>query len=170
MLRDKNLIPLSHQHQRALALCVRIDRAHPISEGDLEAWQRELDLLFQEEIERHFLAEEDVIFTAAGSFSELLPLVEELRLDHSRLRETFSLARSRRLSADNLGAFAQRLSTHIRKEERELFEHMQRLLSSEQLASLGGRLEAALGNAVKACSLPDAATKLRPKRKSGDLA
>ena len=30
MLRDKSLIPLSHQHQRALALCVRIDRAQPI--------------------------------------------------------------------------------------------------------------------------------------------
>ena len=27
MLRDNNLIPLSHQHQHALALCVQIDRA-----------------------------------------------------------------------------------------------------------------------------------------------
>ena len=27
MLRDRNLIPLSHQHQHALALCVRLDRA-----------------------------------------------------------------------------------------------------------------------------------------------
>ena len=26
MLRDRNLIPLSHQHQHALALCVRLDR------------------------------------------------------------------------------------------------------------------------------------------------
>jgi len=39
MLRDKNLIPLSHQHQHALALCVRIERASPISADDLEAWQ-----------------------------------------------------------------------------------------------------------------------------------
>ena len=30
MLRDKNLIPLSRQHQHALALCVRIDRASPV--------------------------------------------------------------------------------------------------------------------------------------------
>jgi hypothetical protein len=29
MLRDKGLIPLSRQHQHALALCVRIERASP---------------------------------------------------------------------------------------------------------------------------------------------
>jgi hypothetical protein len=43
MLRDKSLIPLSHQHQRALALCVRIDRAQPIPDADLEAWQAEIE-------------------------------------------------------------------------------------------------------------------------------
>ena len=42
MLRDKNLIPLSHQHQRALALCVRIDRAQPIPDADLLTWQAEI--------------------------------------------------------------------------------------------------------------------------------
>jgi hemerythrin-like domain-containing protein len=34
MLRDKSLIPLSRQHQHALALCVRIERASPIPETD----------------------------------------------------------------------------------------------------------------------------------------
>jgi hemerythrin-like domain-containing protein len=167
MLRDKNLIPLSHQHQRALALCVRIDRAHPIAESDLEAWQQELANLFEQEIELHFLAEENVVFKAAESFPELLPLVEELKSDHCQLRETFSLARSRRLSADSLAALAQGLSVHIRKEERNLFECMQRLLSSQQLASVGKDLESALKDAVKICALPSTATELRPKRDSG---
>ena len=36
MLRDKSLIPLSRQHQRALALRVRIDRAQAIPATDLE--------------------------------------------------------------------------------------------------------------------------------------
>ena len=30
MLRDKNLVPLSRQHQHALALCVRINRAYSL--------------------------------------------------------------------------------------------------------------------------------------------
>jgi len=42
MLRDKNLIPLSHQHQHALALCVRLDRALQAGEVDAEAWQAEI--------------------------------------------------------------------------------------------------------------------------------
>ncbi len=65
MLRDKNLIPLSHQHQRALALCVRIDRAQPIPDADLEAWQAEIEQQFAQEIRIHFSAEESVLFPAA---------------------------------------------------------------------------------------------------------
>ena len=57
MLRDKSLIPLSHQHQRVLALCVRIDRAAPIQQKDLPAWQLEAAELFREEVAIHFAAD-----------------------------------------------------------------------------------------------------------------
>ena len=82
MLRDKSLIPLSHQHQRALALCVRIDRASPIDESELAAWQAEIGQIFQNEIGIHFAAEEHVVFPAARAFAELTPLVDELCADH----------------------------------------------------------------------------------------
>ena len=42
MLRDKNLIPLSRQHQHALALCVRIERAIQAGEIDTQAFQSEI--------------------------------------------------------------------------------------------------------------------------------
>ena len=164
MLRDKNLIPLSHQHQRALALCVRIDRAQPILEADLEEWQREMEQLIEQEIDLHFMAEEEVIFPTAERFPELIPLVEELKSDHTELRETFSRARSRRLAAENLAAFAEQLSVHIRKEERQLFERMQSLLSSEELADLGRSLEAGLKAAAHSCALPGEATRLRAQK------
>jgi len=121
MLRDKSLIPLSHQHQRALGLCVRIDRAQPIPTADLHAWQSEIELLFEQEIKFHFSAEENVLFPAARKFSELIPLLEELSADHTALRESFSQAIARRTSPEDLPIFAQRLATHIRKEERQLF-------------------------------------------------
>jgi len=161
MLRDKNLIPLSHQHQRALALCVRIDRAQPIPDGNLSAWQGEIEQLFEQEIEIHFLAEEQELFPAARRFGELTSLVDELIAEHAALRELFSQAEERRMSAESLAAFAQQLSAHIRKEERRLFEHMQQLMSPEELATLGMRLEAALKDAVKSCALRNEATKLR---------
>jgi hypothetical protein len=75
MLRDKNLIPLSHQHQRALALCVRVDRAQPIPAADLESWQTEIEQHFEQEIKIHFAAEEQVLFPTACRFPALVPLV-----------------------------------------------------------------------------------------------
>jgi hemerythrin-like domain-containing protein len=163
MLRDKSLIPLSRQHQRALALCVRIDRAQPIPDKDLLAWQAEMEQHFEEEIKIHFAAEEDVLFPAARQFTELIPLAEALVVDHAALRQLFSEAKARSISAESLPTFAQRFSAHIRKEERQLFERMQQLMSPPELASLGIRLEAALKDGAQTCILPNEATRLKPK-------
>lgn len=164
MLRDKNLIPLSHQHQRALALCVRIDRASPIAAADLEAWQSESAQLFQSEIAVHFAAEEQILFPAAAKFDELKSLVAELISEHGDLRKHFERACSGNLSSDDIANLAQRLSTHIRKEERQLFERMQGLMSREELAIIGGNLNEALKNAGESCILPSEATRLRPAK------
>jgi iron-sulfur cluster repair protein YtfE (RIC family) len=162
MLRDKNLIPLSHQHQHALALCVRIERASPIPEFNLPAWQEELTLLFKAEIGIHFAAEEAIVFPAARQFGELAPLVAELLEDHTFLRQVFSQAQMDALSAEELSGLAQRLSAHIRKEERRLFERMQALLSAQELSVLGQKLGEALQAVDESCILPDQATRLRP--------
>jgi hemerythrin-like domain-containing protein len=154
MLRDKNLIPLSHQHQHALALCVRIDRASPISDGDVDSWQSEIAQLWQSEIEIHFAAEERVLFPTARKFPELGSLVDELLADHARLRISFSDATANKMSGADLRVFASNLSAHIRKEERQLFEQMQKLIDPKELALFGQQLEEALKDAVQACALP----------------
>ncbi len=161
MLRDKNLIPLSHQHQRALALCVRIDRASPIHDSDLNAWQMEIAQLFRSEIEAHFSAEERILFPKAQRFAELSGLVDEPSAEHVELRICFSSAEKRKMSVEDLSVFAQKLSAHIRKEERQLFEGMQGLMSQEELTRAGKQLEEAFKDAAQACTLPDAATRLR---------
>jgi hemerythrin-like domain-containing protein len=161
MLRDTSLIPLSRQHQHALALCVRIDRASPIGDADLAPWQAEIALHFETEIRIHFAAEELALFPVARRFPELNPLVEELLFDHFMLREFFAKAEAHKMSATDLPAFAVLMSTHIRKEERQLFERMQELMSKEELALLGRGLEVALKDAAQACALPTEATRLR---------
>ncbi|MGO8793947.1 MAG: hemerythrin domain-containing protein [Candidatus Sulfotelmatobacter sp.] len=163
MLRDKSLIPLSHQHQHALALCVRIDRAQPIPAADLLAWQAEIEQHFAQEIDIHFMAEEKMLFPAARQFPELVPLVEELIADHGSLRGLFSQARARGMSTETLPMFAQKLSTHIRKEERQLFQQLQTLMTAEDLSQLGQHLEEALQHATQFCALTNEATSLKPK-------
>jgi hemerythrin-like domain-containing protein len=163
MLRDKNLIPLSHQHQHALALCVRLDRALQTGEVQVEAWQAEIQQIFAQEIRVHFAAEEREVFPAAARFLELHLLIGELLAEHGVLRGLFAQAASRSLGVAGLRRFADALSRHIRKEERELFESMQRLMTAEELARLGGRLGTALSEASGACLIPTEATRLRPK-------
>jgi hemerythrin-like domain-containing protein len=163
MLRDRSLIPLSRQHQHALALCVRLHRALQAGEVELEAWQTEIQHIFEQEIAVHFAAEEKEVFLPAAGFPELKPLTDELLSEHGVLRRLFTQAASRGLDATGLRALADTLSRHIRKEERELFEGMQRLMTREELAAVGRALEKALSEASDACLIPTEATRLRPK-------
>jgi hemerythrin-like domain-containing protein len=144
MLRDRNLIPLSHQHQHALALCVQIDRLLQAGAADVEALQAQIRTMFNLEIRWHFAAEEEALFPEAAAFAELKPLVDQLLAEHVSLRDYFARAERRELDAATLREFARLLSAHIRREERELFEACQRLFSAEKLAAVGGALEAVL--------------------------
>jgi hemerythrin-like domain-containing protein len=154
MLRNKNLVPLSRQHQHALALCVRIDRAALTDQSDLTAWQLEMEQHFRAEIRFHFAAEEQVLFPAARQFGELNPVVDQLLFDHAWLRAQFTNAEARKMCAQEITEFAQRLSAHIRNEERVLFERLQCLLTEEEMNSLGPQLDAALQDAEQSCILP----------------
>jgi hemerythrin-like domain-containing protein len=141
VLRSPALIPLSHQHQHALALCVKIERALKKREADVAHWNREAASLFSDEIRFHFEAEEKWIFPAAQRFPDLASLVIELLAEHAQMREAMKAAELGRLDAAALTRFVRLLSSHIRKEERRLFEEVQRLLPANVLATLGAQLK-----------------------------
>ena len=163
MLRDKNLVPLSRQHQHALALCVRLDRALQGGEVDGGAWSEEIRQIFAQEVATHFAAEEKVVFPAAAAFPDLHPLVEELLAEHLSLRDLFTRATTATLDVDSLRSFVDQLSSHIRKEERQLFEGLQQVMTPAEFARIGKALEEALADASTACILPNEATRLRPR-------
>ena len=154
MLRDKNLVPLSRQHQHALALCVRINRAPLSTPRELDAWQAEVQQHFEQEIQYHFAAEEAALFPAARRFPELKSLVDELVADHAQLRSSFTNAANRTLNREALRQLAELLSTHIRKEERQLFEGMQKQMPPEELQKIGVSLDTTLAVASQTCIVP----------------
>lgn len=143
MLRDKNLIPLSHQHQHALALCVRIGKAFTDAGAtpDVHPWEQEIVKQFDEEISFHFQAEEKLLFPVADQFQDLQDLVDALRIEHTLIRKNVERARMRQFTVTDLQVFTATLAEHIRKEERQLFERMQELLSPEQLDRLGREMQ-----------------------------
>jgi hemerythrin-like domain-containing protein len=145
VLRNPNLVELSRQHQHVLALCVRIVRAlrdgkrvHASDPKDLASWRNEVGLLYAAEVTYHFVVEERVVFPAAAKSGELKPLVAALTAEHGWLRA--QVARVAEMSAPQLVALAEKFSEHIRKEERELFEGMQRVCSAEELDLVGAEV------------------------------
>ncbi|HZQ24988.1 MAG TPA: hemerythrin domain-containing protein [Terriglobales bacterium] len=169
MLRDKSLIPLSHQHQHALALCVRIDRAAQAGDVDLEPWQAEIQQIYEQEIATHFSAEEKHLFPAARRIEGLQELASELLLEHAALRGHFLDAAARLMDRTQLKGFGEMLALHIRKEERQLFEGMQKAMSAEELSTIGAALADELKHSSDACLLPSAATRLKSKREIEDF-
>jgi hemerythrin-like domain-containing protein len=168
MLRDKSLVPLSHQHQHALALCVRIGKAFADAgeSPDVHPWEQEIVRHFDEEISFHFHAEEQYLFPRAAQVEELTELVDELRIEHTLLRRNVEKARARQFTVTDLQVFTASLSEHIRKEERQLFEAMQKVLSGEELASIGNLMQeyfAKSGMSAESCAIPVAA----PESSSG---
>src|SRR5947199_3790974 len=105
MLRDKSLIPLSRQHQHALALCVRIDRAKQAGDLCPEAWHAEIAAIFENEIRHHFDTEEKDVFPVCEKFTELRSLVQELLVEHSDLRSYFEQAKQGTMDREGLVAF-----------------------------------------------------------------
>ena len=110
---------------------------------------------YQAEIRGHFAAEEQVLFPAARAFSSVDPIVDELLADHELLRASFAKAEAQQMSAEELLEFARKLSEHIRKEERQLFERMQELMKADELNRIGKELDEALRDATQICALPN---------------
>ncbi|HET9698341.1 MAG TPA: hemerythrin domain-containing protein [Terriglobales bacterium] len=157
MLRDPALVPLSHQHQHALALCVRIGKAFEQSgeTPDVHPWELEIVKQFDEEIAFHFLAEEKHLFPLASQFEELWTLIDELRIEHTLLRRNVEKARARNFTVTDLQVFTASLSEHIHKEERQLFESLQRLLPADQLKSAGSAVASFLQQNGAISATPD---------------
>ena len=145
MLRDPSLIPLSHQHHNGLALGVLVRRAlaaDSSAEGVAALARRVIDR-YELELVNHFEIEEQVLFPACPS----LPLVDELLAEHRALESLVGNLRTGPSPA-LLHEFCDLLARHIRKEESQLFEHIQRAWSREELDRAGAEIDR---RAVRIC-------------------
>ena len=138
MLRDPSLIPLSSEHHDGLAMCVLTRRAlaNDASAGNIERLAQKVALRFEVQLANHFQVEEEVLFPVCGP----LPLVKELMAEHQELLALVDRLRAAP-SAYLLEQICERLTTHIRREERELFEHIQRVIPREILDRTGKEID-----------------------------
>jgi hemerythrin-like domain-containing protein len=144
--RHDALIPLSHQHQHALALAVIIRRRFGMERGE-KAWREEqvekIQKAWRAELKGHFEVEEGLLFPEMERCLGKIRLVEELLRDHAsvhgliKLLETFS-------QYPLLDGFAALLEAHVHKEERELFAEFEKKMPADEARKLGKEIEARL--------------------------
>ena len=134
MLRDPALIPLSRQHQHGLALGVLTRRAlaADASAANVAAQARRVVGQFELEFANHFEIEEQVLFPTCGP----LPLVARLIGEHRALEALVERLRAAP-TAELLEEFCALLAAHIRTEENELFEQIQRELPRAAMEAAG---------------------------------
>ena len=144
MLRDKSLIPLSHQHHNALALCVLTERslAADASAANIAKLATRVIDRYELEMVNHFELEETVLFPrlpadAVRQFiadhRRMTGLVEQLRVDPT---------------AEALREFSSLLRQHVRSEENDLFQRAQESLPRPVLDEIGEVLDR---QAVRVC-------------------
>jgi len=133
MHRSPELIPLSHDHHSALVLARRCRQSltpnAAVSPAD--AW-RQVREAFPNHLEPHFVIEESVLLPALAAIGEE-DLVRRVREDHTQLR---ALAAVDNASNEAIEAFGRLLETHVRFEERELFEVAQSRLTEAALEAV----------------------------------
>lgn len=123
MQRHPFLQDLSREHHSALKLALDARRA--AASGDPERVRAQAAAcarMFDSEMEAHFVCEENDLLPRLAEAGEDV-LVARTRREHEELRAL--VARLPDADAAILQRFAERLSAHVRFEERELFEVMQ---------------------------------------------
>ena len=149
MLRDPNLIPLSHQHHNALAMCVLTRRSlgeDPSPANVVRLARRVIDR-YELELANHFEVEEQILFPAIDNVLGRLPLVEDLIAEHRLLEDLVAQLRLAP-TGELLERLCGLLAGHIRREESDLFQMAQARLPEPILREVGAAIER---KAVRIC-------------------
>ncbi|MEK6285735.1 MAG: hemerythrin domain-containing protein [Acidobacteriota bacterium] len=152
--RNDSLIPLSREHQYALMLCLRIHRGLIEHDADANWLQMKAGVavrFFEGELAAHFQAEEEVLFPAMRELSGAQQIIDELLVEHGKMRRLIDELRQIELSslASTLKEFADTLEAHIRKEERELFPIYEQQASPEIVFRVERAIFSLIGSAAQ---------------------
>ena len=127
MKRNDFLQPLSREHHQSLLLSWKIRTGLNKNVGTARI-KKYADWFFKEHIQPHFKIEEKYIFPVLGDTHEL---VKRALAEHRRLTRLFE---EKDGSDKTLGLIEQALESHIRFEERVLFNKIQDVATPKQLA------------------------------------
>ena len=155
MRRDPRLVRLSEEHHHGLAFALRIERELPAAD-DAALAELYADLLrfWARGLLPHFHAETECLL--ARLLRHAAPedaRVRRLQRDHLGIEALVAWMRDRpgaKERREALMLFGESLRSHIRWEERTLFESLQDTLSGEELDAAGREIEERLPKPTRA--------------------
>ena len=143
--RHKSLQPLSRDHHQGLILAQILKKGAPQYKGmpsTIEGKKEYTLLLYNSELVRHFKNEEEILFPLVkGKNSEVDKLTEEIIIEHRQIKRLIIEVQKTNELEKNLDEFGRLLENHIRKEERELFPKIEKILTEVQLIELETKLK-----------------------------
>lgn len=149
--RHESLRSLSRDHHVALLLAraVQSDASPQLRAGvpkEPRALADHVSRVFRDEIDAHFLTEENVLLPAIKGRDPALDAIwKEIETEHRELRSLASLLADPTSDgaalARTLDRFGRLLESHVHKEERSFYHRIQEALDPAAIESLGAKLE-----------------------------
>ncbi|WP_152268947.1 hemerythrin domain-containing protein [Agriterribacter humi] len=143
--RSESIMKLSREHHFSLLFCWKIREGLKKRTAPKRMVQY-AQYFWSNHIQPHFLEEEEILFA---------PLQDEMVLkameEHAAIREgieALTVLPPENIT-DELTKLADQLDKHVRYEERQLFPHLENVLSDAQLESIGAQLNALPSAALK---------------------
>ncbi|MFQ5682807.1 MAG: hemerythrin domain-containing protein [Candidatus Binatia bacterium] len=137
-----SVMPLVEDHHRGLALALRcrkqaLGQMRPVGVHGLRERADELTDFISKTLERHFRAEEEVLFPLIGSrVPESRLLIAELQEGHGQIRKSSVLLKKDTSLSKSLFDLGDLLERHIRSEERELFPLFKRHVTEAEAGAV----------------------------------
>lgn len=127
--RNENLKAISREHHHGLLLSWKIRNGFK-KQIDPERIKKYVDWFYIKHLLPHFELEEHYVFTILGNEHEL---VKKALSEHRRLKQLFE---SKTDFSKNLTLIEEELESHIRFEERILFNEIQLVATEKQLEQI----------------------------------
>ena len=144
MKRNPALYTLSHDHHQGLILAQQLKKGAPQYKGmpsTLEDKKEYTLSFYKTELIKHFQDEEEILFPAVKNKNdELDGKIAEIISEHRKMESLIKdLEKTDQLKnvLDELGWL---LEKHIRKEERELFMEIEKVLSDDELKVISEKI------------------------------
>jgi hemerythrin-like domain-containing protein len=134
--RNKHMIPLSQDHHSGLLFCWKIKEG--LKKGiDAVRIKSYINFFWENHLNEHFREEEVLLFNRIED-----PLTRQAKQEHAMLTEHI-----KQMNYNEAGnnpdflTFAELMTNHIRFEERVLFPHLEKVLPTSTLKTVGAYLE-----------------------------